>query len=54
MPTDQEVVEMNDLKPFLKSYYDTQDAQSILKPFLTKAIKKGSFDNGIAVLELAN
>jgi len=52
IPVDIEIVEMFDLKPFLNSYYDTQDAQSILKPFLCKAKKKGVFDDGIDVLEL--
>jgi len=52
IPVDQEVLEISDLKPFLQSYYDTQDAQSILKPFLAKAKRKGVFGDGVEVLEV--
>jgi DNA polymerase-3 subunit epsilon len=52
MPIDQDALEMSDLKPFLQSYYDTQDAQSILKPFLSKARKMGVLEDGVEVLEL--
>ncbi len=40
------------LLPQLKTYYDTQDSQSILRQFLPKAIEVGSFANGLKLLEI--
>ena len=52
LPTDVEAQNIEDLRPFLSGYYDTQDAQSILRPFLEKARKRGRFEDGVDVLEL--
>jgi len=40
------------LLPQLKTYYDTQDSQSILRQFLPKAIEVGVFGNGLRLLEI--
>ncbi len=54
IPNEMEINEFEDLRTFLKSYYDTQDAQSILKPYLAKAKLKGTFSDGTEILELAD
>ena len=52
LPADTEVYSMNDVKPYLKGYYDTQDAQTILHLYLPKAKKIGALDANTAVMQL--
>jgi hypothetical protein len=41
------------LKSHLKSYYDTQDSQSILKTYSAKLVSKGLLTEGIELLSLS-
>lgn len=52
VPSDAETTDLDSIKPYLKSYYDTQDAQSILKMYLPKARKMGMIENEIGVFAL--
>lgn len=52
-PGDSEIRDFEDLKPHLHAYYDTQDAQSILKTYLEKARLVGRLPDGIPVMEVA-
>jgi len=51
-PEDEDISDFTILKSYLKSYYDTQDAQSILRSYLDKARLIGKFPEGIPVLEV--
>ena len=53
VPSDTAIETMEMLKPYLKSYYDTQDAQSILKMYLPKARKLGMLENEIGVFGIS-
>ena len=51
-PEDDTISDFSNLKSHLKSYYDTQDAQSILRSYLDKARLIGKFPDGIPVMEV--
>jgi len=52
-PIDAQIEDLSGLKTYLNSYYDTQDAQSILRPYYAKAKRRGRFEDGLEVLELS-